>query len=107
MGGSSSIRVLCVCNNGVDLTAEVDCALEGVVDNGQGNAGAGEAGRIQEGAYSTRTMTVTRTETLPAVTQTTTLTKVVWYRMTTFHNHDHNHYNCYCDCYWDERLNDR
>lgn len=84
VSGSSSVRVLCVCNNGVDLTAEVDYALEGVVDNGQGDAGAGEAGRIREVAYLTRTVTVTRTKTLPAVTRTTTLTKVVWSSTTTF-----------------------
>lgn len=65
-----------MCNNGVDLTADVDYALEGVVDNGQNNSGAGEAGKIREVVFSTRTVTVTKTKTLPA--KTTTLTKVVW-----------------------------
>ncbi|KAG0263502.1 hypothetical protein DFQ27_001754 [Actinomortierella ambigua] len=29
---SNEVHVLCICNNGVDLTAEVDYALEGIVD---------------------------------------------------------------------------
>ncbi|KAF9428143.1 hypothetical protein BGZ94_003263 [Podila epigama] len=56
-------RVLCLCNNGVDLTAEVDYALEGVVDitaAGGDGTGTGEAGKIREVVYgATKTVTVT------------------------------------------------
>ncbi|KAF9912948.1 hypothetical protein EC991_007562 [Linnemannia zychae] len=61
-------RVLCLCNNGVDLTAEVDYALEGVVDiqaAGGDGVGTGEAGNIREvvyGATKTVTKVVTATE---------------------------------------------
>ncbi|KAF9544686.1 hypothetical protein EC957_011793 [Mortierella hygrophila] len=70
-------RVLCLCNNGVDLTAEVDYALEGVVDieaAGGDGVGTGEAGKIREVVYSaTKTLTkvVTTTQTV-----TTTVTSV-------------------------------
>ncbi|KAG0277258.1 hypothetical protein BGZ95_006236 [Linnemannia exigua] len=68
-------RVLCLCNNGVDLTAEVDYALEGVVDiqaAGGDGVGTGEAGKIREvvyGATKTQTKVVTVTEMV-----TTTIT---------------------------------
>ncbi|KAF9360911.1 hypothetical protein BGX26_007114 [Mortierella sp. AD094] len=81
---SKSIRVLCLCNNGVDLTAEVDYALEGIVDikaAGGDGTGSGEAGLIREVAYiqtktkiEYRTTTVTKTETTTA-TVTETVTK--------------------------------
>ncbi|KAF9154654.1 hypothetical protein BG015_000339 [Linnemannia schmuckeri] len=70
-------RVLCLCNNGVDLTAEVDYALEGVVDiqaAGGDGVGTGDAGKIREVAYgATKTLTkvVTATKTV-----TTTITSV-------------------------------
>ncbi|KAF9932887.1 hypothetical protein FBU30_007046 [Linnemannia zychae] len=58
-------RVLCLCNNGVDLTAEVDYALEGVVDiqaAGGNGSNAGEAGTIRKVVYAaTKTVTVTVT----------------------------------------------
>ncbi|KAF9109472.1 hypothetical protein BGX27_007570 [Mortierella sp. AM989] len=80
---SKSIRVLCLCNNGVDLTAEVDYALEGVVDikaAGGDGTGTGEAGQIREVAYiqtktEYKTVTVTETKTTTA-TVTQTVTKV-------------------------------
>ncbi|KAK3832378.1 MAG: hypothetical protein J3R72DRAFT_453980 [Linnemannia gamsii] len=65
---TKSNRVLCLCNNGVDLTAEVDYALEGVVDiqaAGGDGVGTGEAGKIREvvyGATKTQTKVVTVTE---------------------------------------------
>ncbi|KAG0070094.1 hypothetical protein BGZ89_001402, partial [Linnemannia elongata] len=70
-------RVLCLCNNGVDLTAEVDYALEGVVDiqaAGGDGVGTGEAGKIREvvyGATKTLTKVVTAIQTV-----TTTVTSV-------------------------------
>ncbi|KAG0319000.1 hypothetical protein BGZ97_002931 [Linnemannia gamsii] len=70
-------RVLCLCNNGVDLTAEVDYALEGVVDiqaAGGDGVGTGEAGKIREvvyGATTVATKVVTATETV-----TSTVTSV-------------------------------
>ncbi|KAK3827241.1 MAG: hypothetical protein JOS17DRAFT_776105 [Linnemannia elongata] len=70
-------RVLCLCNNGVDLTAEVDYALEGVVDiqaAGGDGVGTGEAGKIREvvyGATKSLTKVVTVTQTV-----TTTVTSV-------------------------------
>ncbi|KAG0240655.1 hypothetical protein BGX31_001793 [Mortierella sp. GBA43] len=76
---SDTLQVLCLCNNGVDLTAEVDYALEGVVDIqavGGDGSGTGEAGMIRTVAYiqtktkieyrtitETVTATVTETET--------------------------------------------
>ncbi|KAF9436703.1 hypothetical protein BGZ76_003191 [Entomortierella beljakovae] len=72
--GSNSIRILCLCNNGVDLTAEVSYALEGVVDikaAGGDGIGTGEVGRIREVVYDSvktkteyKTVTVTKTETV-------------------------------------------
>lgn len=67
---TSNNRVLCLCNNGVDLTAEVDYALEGVVDiqaAGGDGVGTGEAGKIREvvyGATKVVTKVVTATETV-------------------------------------------
>ncbi|KAG0370811.1 hypothetical protein BC939DRAFT_448423 [Gamsiella multidivaricata] len=72
---SDSIRVLCLCNNGVDLTAEVDYALEGVVDikaAGGGGSGIGEAGLIRPVVYIQTTTTVYKT-----VTKTATVTEKV------------------------------
>ncbi|KAF9574960.1 hypothetical protein BGW38_008265 [Lunasporangiospora selenospora] len=57
---TDSIQVLCMCNNGVDLTAEVDYALEGVIDitgAGGNGTGTGEAGLIRPVAYETTTKT--------------------------------------------------
>lgn len=87
VSGSNSIRVLCVCNNGVDLTAKVNYALEGVVDNGQGNAGAGEAGRIREVTYSTENSNGDEDQDFAGCD---------------LDDYSHNH--CYRDCYCDERL---
>ncbi|KAF8947135.1 hypothetical protein BGZ47_010153 [Haplosporangium gracile] len=66
-------RVLCLCNNDVDLTAEVDYALEGVVDiqaAGGNGVGTGNAGKIREvvyGATKTLTKVVTATKTVATV----------------------------------------
>ncbi|KAG0297444.1 hypothetical protein BGZ96_006400 [Linnemannia gamsii] len=83
-------RVLCLCNNGVDLTAEVDYALEGVVDiqaAGGDGVGTGEAGKIREvvyGATKVVTKVVTATETVTSTVTSvapappsTTITKTV------------------------------
>ncbi|KAF9146549.1 hypothetical protein BGX30_013764 [Mortierella sp. GBA39] len=70
-------RVLCLCNNGVDLTAEVDYALEGVVDieaAGGNGVGTGEAGKIRE---VTVTTTVTSVAPAPACTTVTEAVAVV------------------------------
>jgi len=71
------MRVLCLCNNGVHLTAEIDYALEGAVDivtaggtGGDGNGG--EAGLIHSVAYATKTTTVAKVVTIPSVTRTVT-----------------------------------
>ncbi|KAG0332545.1 hypothetical protein BG004_001201 [Podila humilis] len=61
------LRVLCICNNGVDLTAEVSYALEGVTD-----MKAGGGGSIRTVVYETLTKTTTRYQT-----KTTTLTSLV------------------------------
>ncbi|KAF9108651.1 hypothetical protein BGX29_009306 [Mortierella sp. GBA35] len=69
-------RVLCLCNNGVDLTAEVDYALEGVVDiqaAGGDGAGTSEAGKIREVLYGA-TKTVTNRVTTTKMVTTTTVT---------------------------------
>lgn len=73
----SSLKVLCLCSNGVDLTAEVSYALEGVVDiraaggEPEGTSGEGEAGQIRSVAYVTVTTTTTEIRTR-AVTETVT-----------------------------------
>ncbi|KAF9279766.1 hypothetical protein BGZ68_007706 [Mortierella alpina] len=54
---SKSIRVLCLCNNGAELTAEVSYALEGVVDikaAGGNGTGTGEAGLIRQVVYKSK-----------------------------------------------------
>ncbi|KAF9129257.1 hypothetical protein BGW39_004309 [Mortierella sp. 14UC] len=66
-------RVLCLCNNGVDLTAEVDYALEGVVDiqaAGGDGVGTGEAGKIREVVYGA-TKTLTKVVTVKEMVTTT------------------------------------
>ncbi|KAG0034971.1 hypothetical protein BGZ81_001920 [Podila clonocystis] len=77
----SGLKVLCLCSNGVDLTAEVSYALEGVVDiqaagGSSDGSGSGEAGKIRTVAYVTVTKTVTEVMTR-VVTATTTETLVV------------------------------
>ncbi|CAO3573108.1 unnamed protein product [Mortierella alpina] len=76
---TKSIRVLCLCNNGAELTAEVSYALEGVVDikaAGGNGTGIDEAGSIRQVVYkSTKTVhsTIYRT-VVQAATQTVTET---------------------------------
>ncbi|KAG0040253.1 hypothetical protein BGZ82_004257 [Podila clonocystis] len=77
----SGLKVLCLCSNGVDLTAEVSYALEGVVDiqaagGSSEGSGEGEAGEIRTVAYVTVTNTVIEVMTR-VVTATTTETRVV------------------------------
>ncbi|KFH64116.1 hypothetical protein MVEG_09941 [Podila verticillata NRRL 6337] len=73
-------RVLCMCNNGIDLTVEIDYALEGVVGiaavDGD-KTDTGEAGKIREMAYvATKAVTTTETETqTEASTSTETKTE--------------------------------
>ncbi|KAG0264928.1 hypothetical protein BG011_005850 [Mortierella polycephala] len=70
---SDSIRVLCRCNNGADITAEVSYALEGVIDikaAGGDGTGPGEAGQIRQVVYGA-TKTITR---IAYRTVTTTIT---------------------------------
>ncbi|KAF9215492.1 hypothetical protein BGZ59_001241 [Podila verticillata] len=60
-------RVLCMCNNGIDLSVEIDYAIEGVVGiaavDGD-KTDTGEAGKIREVAYvATKAVTTTETET--------------------------------------------
>ncbi|GJJ70774.1 hypothetical protein EMPS_03124 [Entomortierella parvispora] len=78
------MQVLCLCNNGMDLTAEIDYALEGVVDiaaAGGDGTGPGEAGKIREVVYAAtltvtqsvyKTVTLTSTTTMPALPAVTT-----------------------------------
>ncbi|KAF9965950.1 hypothetical protein BGZ70_003705 [Mortierella alpina] len=77
---SKSIRVLCLCNNGVELTAEVSYALEGVVDikaAGGNGTGIDEAGLIRQVVYkSTKTVHSTIYRTVIQV-QPTTATQTV------------------------------
>jgi len=87
------MQVLCLCNNGVDLTAEIDYALEGVVDiadAGGDGTGTGEAGKIREVVYAAtltvtesvyQTVTLTSTTTMPAPPAVTT-TKVEYKTVT-------------------------
>ncbi|KAG0215117.1 hypothetical protein BGX28_000822 [Mortierella sp. GBA30] len=75
---SKSVRVLCLCSNGVDLTAEVDYALEGVVDiqaAGGDGSGTGEAGRIREVAYKSIFTKVVRKTVTQMATETATEAK--------------------------------
>ncbi|KAF9584744.1 hypothetical protein BGW38_005328 [Lunasporangiospora selenospora] len=72
---TNTLQVLCVCKNGIDLTAEIDYALEGIVDiaaAGGSGSGEGEAGNIHRIAYEK--VTVTETVTIPAATKTKTKT---------------------------------
>jgi len=74
---SDSVQVLCLCNNGVDLTAEVGYALEGVVDiRAAGGDGSGTegAGMIRTVAYI-QTKTKTKTEYRTRDSNGTMLTK--------------------------------
>ncbi|KAG0361964.1 hypothetical protein BG005_006989 [Podila minutissima] len=76
---ANGIKVLCLCSNGVDLTAEISYALEGVVDiqaagGSRDGSGEGEAGQIRSVAYVTTTTTVTETMTRVV---TATVTQVV------------------------------
>ncbi|KAG0327060.1 hypothetical protein BGZ99_008400, partial [Dissophora globulifera] len=81
---STAVQVLCLCNNGVDLTAEVDYALEGIVDieaAGGNGSGAGEAGLIRQVAFvGTKTVTeyrtMTKTKTVIQI-QTQTITETI------------------------------
>ncbi|KAG0339122.1 hypothetical protein BG004_006943 [Podila humilis] len=75
-------RVLCMCNNGVDLTAEIDYALEGVVDiaaagGDDEGTGTGEAGKIREMVFAgTKTIETPVYKTITS-TATKTMTKTV------------------------------
>ncbi|KAF9905513.1 hypothetical protein BX616_001003 [Lobosporangium transversale] len=72
---SNSVKVLCLCNNGVDLTAEIDYALEGIVN---ASDSAGDPGKYEmKGAaieQLTATTTITKTMTT-TVMSTKTVTK--------------------------------
>ncbi|KAF8940350.1 hypothetical protein BGZ58_006813 [Dissophora ornata] len=73
---TNKIQVLCCCNNGVDLTAELCFALEGgdeVKPANEVGSGIGEAGMIHQMAYPETTTTVTIYKTLTKV-RTTTVT---------------------------------
>ncbi|KAF9942542.1 hypothetical protein BGZ67_001155 [Mortierella alpina] len=81
---SKSIRVLCLCNNGAELTAEVSYALEGVVDikaAGGNGTGMDEAGLIRQVVYkSIKTVHSTIYKTviqLQPTTATQTVTETV------------------------------
>lgn len=77
--GSNSVKMLCLCGNRVDLTAEISYALEGIVDiqaAGGSGSGEGEAGKIRQVAYKTVTQTHTEYKT-QVVTMTATVTEQV------------------------------
>ncbi|KAI1317994.1 hypothetical protein EDD11_007377 [Mortierella claussenii] len=80
----TAVRILCICNNGVELTAEVSYALEGVVEPTGGDHPIRQVVYSTFTAYKAQCKTITRTKfktatqvVLNTITTTTTVTTTV------------------------------